>query len=164
MVLLGVAAAKAAQALDTMVKHQVEANQHLSYASAQMAFVTAQRAIQERLRDRERGDRLAGSAGALVAAEQGGKDARNELTIFGEHVWNGLGVVRETVMRLDPLIWGLNQDAKALNKVIEKLMEWLAGKGSDDILEFKDYVQDLQKQDAEARKRKDPRWEPPKFR
>jgi hypothetical protein len=57
------------------------------------------------------------------------------------------------------LFFELNQSASLLNRI----MEWLDGRGSDEVLAFGDFIRDLQKQDMEARKRKDVRFEPPKF-
>jgi hypothetical protein len=155
---LGIAAVKAAEALNRMTTEQLSYNRELSKSSASMALVFAQRDVQEHFRQREVGDRLAASARRLTGAEQFKEEyGTKELGILWERTKNDLAAAWEVFKT--GLFFELNQSASLLNRI----MEWLDGRGSDEVLAFGDFIRDLQKQDMEARKRKDVRFEPPKF-
>lgn len=156
--ILAVAAVKATQSLNEMAKGQVEYARSLSHASAQMALVMAERDIQELMRNREKGDRLSTSARALTQAEQFKEDNTKEIDILIDKGKNYIGAAWEVFKT--GLFLQMNLVAGGLNKI----EEMISGAVSDQkrALTVDEWAKDTQKLDDEARKKKDPRWEPAK--
>ena len=162
-VALGVAtgvAIKFAKAMEDNVRHQVEYARHLAESSAMMRGVVARRDLQERLRDREKGDRLSASAKMLVATEQGNKDAWKETDIAWNKIKNAAGAWWNMEKTWLLMISGLDLKARVFNK----LDEWLTGMlGIDKGLTWSEWAQDIAAHDAKARKEHNPEWDSPKF-
>ncbi len=157
--LLGTAAIAAVKSLNRMSEEQVKYNRSLSQASAQMAFVFAERDIQERMRDREKGDRLSTSARALTQAEQFKEENQKEISILWNKSVNYLSGGWEVFK--GALFMQLNQEAELINKLLEF---FTGGTDTTKNLTMDEWARDAQRLDEEARKRKDPKWMPPKFR
>jgi hypothetical protein len=95
VVAAGYACWKFKEAMDESTRSTIANYKELSKNSGAMAQVMANRDVRELLREREKGDRLAGVAGALTDAEQHRADASKELEIAWEEfkagyltVWN----------------------------------------------------------------------------
>jgi hypothetical protein len=161
VVAMGVAAVKAAEALNKLTAEQMTYNRELGKSSAQMAFVFAQRDIQERMRNREVGDRLSASARSLVRAEQRFKDDTKEMDVFGERVKNYAGIAWE-VWKTE-FVQHMMPHVRPLIVVANKIAEHFES-DEDRPLAFDQYVRAIAQEDAEARKRKDKKWEPPQLR
>lgn len=157
---LGFVAAKAAESLNQMTREQVEFNRRLSNASASMAFVFAQRDVQERMRNREMGERLSQSASVLTQSEQFSKDQIKDTEVALNRLWNGILSLWEVAKLaiIPPMVRQV--------EYLDKIYQWL--ENSLDLggrpLTMDEYAREAQQLDEEARKRKDPKWLPPKFR
>jgi hypothetical protein len=132
---LGMAAVKAAEALQKMTAEQLLYNRELSKSSATMAVVFAERDVQERFRQREIGDRVAASARALTQAEQFKEDNTKEIAIAWERTKNELGAGWEAFkaalfMELNKIAWVANKLWEFFNgeKEMDKYLtmgEWM---------------------------------------
>jgi hypothetical protein len=159
---LGMAAVKAAEALQRMTTEQLTYNRELAKSSASMALVFAQRDVQERFRQRDVGERLSASARTLTQAEQRFKDETKEFDVFGERVKNYAAAAWE-VWKTE-FVQHMMPHVRPLIVVANKVAEMAEGERNEGRpLFFDEYVQAIAREDAEARKRKDKRWEPVRF-
>src|SRR5262245_34118250 len=84
------AAVKAVKGLDDFARSASEANRSLSYASAEMAFVENRARFEQRLIDRENGNRLSRSAAALAESEKRFESQVMDWDILKRNVGNWL--------------------------------------------------------------------------
>jgi hypothetical protein len=158
---LGFAAVKAAEALNRMTAEQLVYNRHLAQSSAQMAMVFAERDVQERMREREKGDRLAGSARALAQAEQGFAEGTKETEILWNRAKNEIAAEWETFKTV------ALSEVEVIATVLNKTYEWLEerfGISQQGAMTFDQWMKDMQQGDMDARRRKDPKWNSPTFK
>jgi hypothetical protein len=156
IVVLGAAAVKAAEALQRMTVEQVAYNRELAKVSPSMALVFAERDVQERMRNREIGERLAPSARGLTQAEQAAREATKDLEVLWEKIKN------ETATAWEGFKTGALGGSASIWQFAEGALAGATGgdKGRGGAMGFDQYVRELAQQDAEARKRKDKKWEP----
>lgn len=154
--LLAAAAVKATQSLNDMAKGQVDYARSLSHASAQMALVIAERDIQETMRNREKGDRLATSARTLTQAEQFKEDNTKEIDILIDKGKNYIGAAWEVFKA--GLFLQMNLVAGAVNRIEEMISGAVTDRRRN--LAFDEWAKEAQKMDEERQKNKDPRWQP----
>jgi hypothetical protein len=158
---LATAAVAAAKGMNALTDKQLEYNRSLSHASAQMAFVFAQRDIQELMRNREKGDRLVDSARNLTQAEQSRQENRKETDLLWERLKTSGATFWQLLNNIGHQMSGLEGISRGVNKIVEAID---GTQQRQKQLMMDEYVRDLAAQDTEARKRKDPKWEPARNR
>lgn len=91
--------------MDKATEAMLRWNFEFSYASAEMAAVNAERQARETYRDKEKGDRLAGSAKYLADSEQDRRDKTKNLDVIPRALDNMVQAVKNQVVGalLEPL-------------------------------------------------------------
>lgn len=107
---------KVVPALNDMAASAREANKAFTYASAQMAFVENQAKFQQRMLDREKGDRLSESARAIAESEQDVLQSRKEIDILVADTKNWFGALWNNIKA--DLYKPFNEIAGGVNRIV----------------------------------------------
>ncbi len=141
------AAVAVAKGLNELSETQLRYNRQLAEASAAMAATFAQRDVQERLRNIEKGDRLTESARALTHAEQQREESRKEIDILTNRFKNSVAAGWENVKA--SLYAPLNELAKGVNQVVENT----GPRAKEEPILMGEWVQAIAEEDRRRRER-----------
>lgn len=116
---LGIALKKFYDSVVDGAKEQQKVNFELAKSSAAMALVEAHSDVAKLLRDREVGDRTAGSASMLASANRDHDQITKEFEVLGSNVKNAAYAVGLEVV--NKLIEPLGEIASQLNQILEEI-------------------------------------------
>jgi hypothetical protein len=139
------AAMKVAKGLNDLSDTQLRYNRQLAEASAAMAATFAQRDVQERIRNIEKGDRLTESARALTQAEQQREENRKEIDILTDRVKNSVAAGWERFK--GAAFAPFNEMARQLNVIAENT----GPRAKEEPILMGEWVQAIAEQDRRRR-------------